>query len=101
MTAMRLEFANRKLERLFVEGHGAEKLPEGIYRAFVAAILFIQQINDERDLYAIPGLRPEKLTGKRKGQSSIRLNKQFRLIYTIFKDANGNLVWIIDLEDYH
>jgi plasmid maintenance system killer protein len=62
---MRLEFANQKHERLFVEGRGAEKRRESVYLAFVATVLFIQQIPDERALYSIPGFRPEKLSGKR------------------------------------
>jgi toxin HigB-1 len=98
---MRILFANKKLERLYLEGKGAERYPDGVYISFVDLVRFITSIPDERILYNLPGLRPEKLHGKRKFEKSLRLNQQFRLIYRIEKDADGNFVFILDLEDYH
>jgi proteic killer suppression protein len=43
----------------------------------------------------------EKLSGVREGQYSIRLDKQYRLIFTIERDQDGNYLLIIDLVDYH
>jgi toxin HigB-1 len=98
---VQISFANKKLERLFLEGKGAEKLPEGVYFSFVAAVRVLLQINDERELYLASGLRPEKLGGNRKGQNSIRLNAQFRLVYSIETDTNGKYILILELVDYH
>ena len=98
---MRIMFANRKLEKMYLEGTGAERLPESVYVSFVDLIRFIIAIPDERILYNIPGLRPEKLRGKRKFDRSLRLNQQFRLIYRIEKDTDGNFFFVLDLEDYH
>ncbi len=55
---------------------------------------------DERDLYAQKGLRFKKLKGKR-GQRSLGLNDQWRLIVTVDEDNQGNYLTIIDIEDYH
>ena len=98
---MRFAFVNRKLETLYLEGKGSRKLPEGVYLAFLDAIAIITAIQDERELYDRPGLRPERLSGKRSGEYSLRLNKQFRLIYSIETDADGNLILLLNIEDYH
>ena len=98
---MRFEFANRKLALLYEVGKGAEKLPLEVYSAFVIAVEFIDRIQDERDLYNHKALHLEKLIGKRKGQFSIRLNNQYRLCFEIVKNKAGNIIWILDLVDYH
>ncbi len=98
---MRVQFASKKLERLYLEGTGAERIPEGVYVSFVDLIRLIIAIPNERVLYNIPGLRPEKLRGKRQFEKSLRVNQQFRLIYRIEKDADGNFFFVLDLEDYH
>jgi proteic killer suppression protein len=41
------------------------------------------------------------LSGDRDGQRSIRLNRQFRLVFTIHKTNDGSLAWIIEVADYH
>ncbi len=68
---------------------------------FLKAVKVLIDIEDERELYSISGYRPEKLSGKRTGQLSIRLNVQFRLIYSIERDQEGRFVYIIELVDYH
>ena len=52
---------------------------------------------------ALKSLHFEKLKGERgnRGERSIRLNKQFRLILTISSDDRGKLLLILDIEDYH
>ncbi len=98
---MQVAFANKKLERLFLERKGAEELPESVYIAFIQVISIFTQITDEREIYERAGLRAEKLSGNRKGQQSVRLNAQFRLIYTIQKDSVGKYIFVIELVDYH
>ena len=45
----------------------------------------------------------EKLKGERgnRGEYSLRLNKQYRLTFTIDNDDQGKLLCILDIEDYH
>ena len=43
----------------------------------------------------------EKLKGARKGEHSIRLNDQFRLIFKIKKEGVGRILDNLDIEDYH
>ena len=98
---MRFRFADRQLELLYATGRGAGRYNGKVVDAFVRAVATIETAADERDLYARKGLHFEKLKGDRKGQRSIRLNKQWRLILTIEHDSTGALVWIIEIADYH
>jgi toxin HigB-1 len=56
---------------------------------------------DERDLYALKGLHFEALKGDRSGQHSLRLNKQFRLIVNVERDPQGNVIVVVEIDDYH
>lgn len=98
---MRFFFANNKLERLYIEERGARRYPREVVEAFFEVMNVIDSARDERDLYALKGLRYEKLKGSRSHQRSIRLNDQFRLILERETDAQGRYFWIIQIEDYH
>jgi proteic killer suppression protein len=98
---LRFRFKTRKLEALYTEEKGARRFPPGVVDAFFEAMAIIDSAVDERDLYAFKGLRFEKLGGNRKGQHSIRLNRQFRLILAFERDSEGKLLLVIDIEDYH
>ncbi len=97
---MRFRFAEAKLEELYTRGRGGKRYSKQVLDAFLRAIATIDAAADERDLYAQKGLHFEKLKGDRKGQRSIRLNQQWRLILTIERDKEGALVWIIEIVDY-
>ncbi|MBR8829213.1 MAG: type II toxin-antitoxin system RelE/ParE family toxin [Gomphosphaeria aponina SAG 52.96 = DSM 107014] len=100
---MRFKFKNKKLEELYTEEKNAHKYPHEVVDRFLKVIFIIDGMPDEQYLYKVKGLRFEKLKGERgkKGQHSIRLNKQWRLILTIEKDADGNFILVIEIEDYH
>ena len=98
---MRFRFNTKRLEALYTEEKGAHKYPAGIPDAFFRVMGIVESAVDERDLYALKGLRYEKLKGDRKGQHSIRLNDQFRLIIEWEKDSQGRYLLIVDIEDYH
>ena len=98
---MRFRFKKKKLEDLYTAEKGTHKYPAEVIDAFFEAMAVIATAHDERDLFALKGFHFEKLSGDRKGAHSLRLNKQFRLIVTFEKDADGKFVLIIDIEDYH
>lgn len=98
---LRFYFADRKLEQLYTDEKDAHKYPEGVVDAFFDVVAQIAAAQDERDLYAMKGLRYEKLKGKRSHQRSLRLNNQFRLIVEREEDDEGKFFWIVGIEDYH
>ena len=98
---LRFYFADRKLEKLYTDEKDAHKYAEGVVDAFFDVVAQIGAARDERDLYAMKGLRYEKLKGKRSYQRSLRLNNQFRLILEREEDEDGKLFRITAIEDYH
>ncbi len=52
-----------------------------------------------RDLAALPGNRLEALSGKRKGQFSIRINDQWRICFEWPNNAKGPS--LVEIVDYH
>jgi len=98
---VRFRFANKKLEALYTSEAGAKKYPAAVVDAFFEVMQAIDAALDQRDLYALKGLHFEALKGDRAGQHSMRLNRQFRLVVTIEQDPQGNVIVVIEIEDYH
>ncbi|HSN53771.1 MAG TPA: type II toxin-antitoxin system RelE/ParE family toxin [Candidatus Sulfomarinibacteraceae bacterium] len=98
---MDFEFANRKLERLYTEEHGAKRYPPAVVDAFFEVMAVIAGARDERDLRALKQLHFEKLKGKRKHQRSLALHGGFRLVVQLAGGADGIYVLIEAIEDYH
>lgn len=96
---MRFEFKKKKIRDLYYEGKNAHKYPN-VVDDFFDVMTTLRAAKDERDLYALKGLRFEKLKG-RKGERSVRLNQQWRLILSVEEDEQGTYLQIIDIEDYH
>ena len=96
---MRFEFVDRRLRLLYTTGRS--KYPIDVTRAFFRVMGHIDQALDERDLYALKGLRYEKLAGDRKGQHSLHLNDRWRLIVVPVDREAGRLLRILEIVDYH
>ena len=100
---MRIVWGNRKLLRLYHGSKGAPRLPGSVIAAFFDVVLSLRAATDERRLYAAKGMHCEKLKGKRaaRDEYSVRLNDQWRLVFTIEQDLVGKFLRIIELVDYH
>jgi toxin HigB-1 len=61
----------------------------------------IRAASDERDFYALKSLHFEKLAGDRKGQYSMRIDIQWRLIVSLERQESGKSVLIVEIVDYH
>lgn len=97
---MRYYFADKRLERLYLRGSGSERYPQGVAEAFIKRVRSIEAAMDERDLRAFKSLHFEKLQGE-KDRYSVRLNKAWRLILTLEKDNDGNIVVIIEINKHY
>ncbi|MCC6444111.1 MAG: type II toxin-antitoxin system RelE/ParE family toxin [Armatimonadetes bacterium] len=98
---MRFRFQDSDLEALYYQGLHVQRYKPEVVRSFYRVMAQIDAAQDERDLYALKGLHFEKLTGNRAGQHSLRLNDQYRLIVELTVDADGKLILVIAIEDYH
>lgn len=98
---MHVEYDDEMLRRLAEE---PDFVPKGwgrdVIKAYRKRIQLIVAAADERDLYAMRGLRLQQLKADRDGQCSIRLNDQFRVILTFATDKDRVAV-VHEIVDYH
>ena len=98
---LRVEYHDEVLRRLAEERSYAPKgWDPTVIRSYRKKVQIIAAARDERDLYEMRGLRMEKLKGDRLGQTSMRLNDQFRLILT-FQTEGDRLAALLEVVDYH
>lgn len=98
---MRVEYHDEVLRRLAEEpGYAPRGWGPDVIKSYRKKVQLISAAPNERDLYAMRGLRMEKLKGDRQGQTSMRLNDQFRLILT-FKTEGDRVAVLLEVVDYH
>jgi proteic killer suppression protein len=96
-----VEFTDDDLDRMERELAFTGGWAVGIVKAFRKRMQMIRAAVDERDFYALKSLHFEKLKEPRKGQHSMRLNDQYRLIVKLVETTQGKIVQIIEITDYH
>jgi proteic killer suppression protein len=98
---MEIEYDNDQLRRLEFDKAFTAGYAPAIVSGFRRLVQFIRASVDERDLRAMRGFRFEKLKGNRQHQHSMRINKQWRLIFEIRGEAPRKRIGVIGIEDYH
>jgi proteic killer suppression protein len=63
--------------------------------------VILEAAPDERTLRNWKSLRYKKLEGDRKGQRSIRINDQWRIVFTLDESVQPPTIAILAIEDYH
>lgn len=86
---MEIEFNNQELEDLY-EG---KKVKNKIFKSnpqlvsqFIKVVGKLYSAPQIEDLYQITSLNYEALSGDRKGQSSVRINEKYRLIFVEIRE---------------
>jgi len=98
---MDVEFEDASLKRLESDPGFTAGYEAAIVKAFRKRMQLIRAAVDERAFYAMKSLHYEKLKGDRDGQSSMRLNDQWRLLLRVQQDEGGKTILIISIIDYH
>ena len=88
-------FSDRETEKL-VRTENSRRW-RAIARVALRKLIQLNQAGRLEDLAVPPGNRLEGLQGKRKGEYSIRINQQWRLVFRWF----GNGAEGVQIEDYH
>ncbi len=78
---MAVKFRDDWLERFYEDDISHKKIPKIIERALFRKLEILDAATQESDLRVPPGNRFEYLKGKLSGCCSIRVNKQYRLIF--------------------
>jgi len=89
-------FKDREAEKIFNQERSG-KLPYEIQARALRKLIILNAAEGERDLVSPPSNRFEHLSGRRKGECSIRINDQWRIC---FRFVNGD-AYDVSVEDYH
>lgn len=93
-------FRNVAIEDVFNDCHSraARKVcPEEIWRVARRKLMVLDSVAELRHLAIPPANRLEALKGDRKGQHSIRINDQYRLVFTWTETGAQD----VEITDYH
>jgi proteic killer suppression protein len=96
-----VEFADKGLELIETDDAAKTKLPIAVINSARKKLVFIRAAPDERTLRNWKSLHYEKLQGEKEGQSSIRLNAQWRLVFQIDSKTTPPKMTVMSIEDYH
>jgi proteic killer suppression protein len=99
---MHIDFEDDELRRLYEDpDFRVARFHPGLIKAYRRKMQVIVGAESELDLRAMKSLHFQKLQGDRKGQQSIKLNDQWRLIFRVETREDGKVVLIIEIVDYH
>ncbi|MDX2073948.1 MAG: type II toxin-antitoxin system RelE/ParE family toxin [Alphaproteobacteria bacterium] len=93
---MIISFACKETEKIWL-GKQSRKFPADIQDRALVKLGWIDAANNAQDLRVPPSNNLETLKGDRKGQMSIRINKQWRIC---FEFHNGD-AYEVEITDYH
>ena len=89
-------FRDKEAEKVF-KGRFAKKLPHDIQRIAERKLILLHRSVTLNDLRVPPSNRLEALKGHRRGQHSIRINKQWRICFEWREDGVDE----VEIVDYH
>ncbi|HEX7424612.1 MAG TPA: type II toxin-antitoxin system RelE/ParE family toxin [Terriglobales bacterium] len=99
---MEVAYQDKKLALVETDRAAETPLPVSLINSLRQKLVVIRAAPDERTLRNWKSLHYEKMKRDKTGrQRSIRLNNQFRLIFTIDTDCRPNKMTILGVEDYH
>lgn len=99
---MIIEFDKDYLHELYTEGRTKDKKhryqPE-VIRGYQKAVFVLSSAKTVTDLFGSNALNYEVLKGDKKGVSSVRINRQYRLEFIIRNVMNEQIVTVCRLMD--
>ncbi len=98
---MEVEFRDKTLSLIESDRAAETKLPISVINSFRDKMVVIRAATDERTLREWKSLHYEKLQGSKIAERSIRLNKQWRVVFLIDTERKPNKITVLRVEDYH
>jgi len=98
---MDVEFADQSLALIETNDAAKTGLPVSVINSFRDKFVVIRAAPDERVFRNWKSLHYEKLEGYKDNRRSIRLNKQWRVVFTINTECSPNKIRVLAVEDYH
>ncbi len=88
---MYIKFDKPYLEELYYSGQASDKrhrYQPQIIRGYIKCVKYLAAAHHIEDLFQIHSLNYEALSGDKKGVSSVRINLQYRLEFTVTTDSD-------------
>ncbi|MBN8841774.1 MAG: type II toxin-antitoxin system RelE/ParE family toxin [Sphingomonadales bacterium] len=98
---MKVEFAADDLAQICTDEAHKLGLPFAVIKAARRKLIQLEAAHDERDLRNLKSLNYKKLQGDREGQRSIRINDQYRIVFTLSEDENPPVIVVVEIGDTH
>jgi len=102
---MKVRFEDAKLEKIFVtplkEIKGKLAFPIEVIKQFKKKVPILIAIEKLDELRTLRGLNFEYLKGDRKGECSIRLNDQYRLIFVPIDENEIKVVLVTEISKHY
>jgi len=98
---MKIQFQDTRLALIRTDRAFETKLPFAVIKSCRDKLVVLEAAPDERTLRNWRSLRYEKLKGDRHGQRSIRINNQYRMIFTLDESQVPPILHILEVCDYH
>ena len=102
---MEVRFEDVRLEKLFVtplkELKGKQAYPSEVIKQFKKKIPILIAIGKLDELRMFRGLNFEYLKGDRKGECSIRLNDQYRLIFVPVSENEIKVILVTEISKHY
>ena len=98
---MDVEFQDKRLALIETDRAAETRLPISVINSCRQKLVVIRAAPNEQTLRNWKSLHYEKLKGDRDGQRSIRINRQFRLVFTLDEHCQPPKITVLDVEDYH
>jgi proteic killer suppression protein len=93
---MIISFRDKATETLYITGK-SRKFPKAVCNIGIRKLSYLNHAKSLDDLRAPPGNRLEKLKGTFEGKYSIRINNQYRIVFS-FSESDA---YDVEIVDYH
>lgn len=97
---MIVTFEKKYLQELYEKGKSSDKkhrFQPDIVRRYIDRINILKNKDSVESLFTIKSLHYEVLKGDRAGISSIRVNDQYRIEFSVSKEGNETLITICNI----
>ena len=99
---MYIEFDKEYLRELYTDGKTSDKkhrYQPKVIKGYQKAVFLLSSANVITDLFHNNSLNYEVLQGDKKGISSVRIDRQYRLEFTVREELNEQIITVCRLLD--
>lgn len=99
---MYIEFDKEYLRELYTDGKTSDKkhrYQPKLIKGYQKAVFLLSSANVITDLFRNNSLNYEVLQGDKKGISSVRIDRQYRLEFTVREELNEQIITVCRLLD--